>query len=109
MKVGDPVWLEHPYRKQREQYRIDEETSRSWVVHGHGHILCKIPKTFAGDSWSIPNNYGSMRLWLNRFAMEESDWVSKNSTKIIDAVRRLDRDPKTLRAIATLIGYKEES
>lgn len=100
MKVGDTVYVLDRYgRGGWKTLPVTGETRISWVI-GEPWRSFKIRKK------KYPQNYPN--ILESEDAVKEANWVGKNSYRIGHEVGRL-RNPATLRAIASMIGYKEET
>jgi len=89
-KGGGPIYREH-----WEETVITGETSRSWII---GPCAVKIPKKREGHS-------------VYAFSMEEVEddiWINSNRHKLAECIRKI-KDADTLREVAKLIGFKDES
>lgn len=110
LQIGSKVWLYEGYTRGniREELTVTGETTRSWLVENGGRDVIKVPKNHQGTSMHIKTNYGGGKtLWLDRNAMERSDWVSLNRYKIFRIVEGMN-DYDSLKKVADAIGYTEQ-
>lgn len=105
--IGSPVWIfdqNHRvygsknsapiWRKYWREYKIEAETSRSWVI-GRGWAERKIPK----------NGRMPMDVCFSEAEIDRRAFVVDHAYRISEEVRKLS-DYDKLKQIAEMVGYK---